>query len=55
MTRKTHARKLAILGLGAFAVLAFSAAMRDEWGRIPGALAFLYAGCLLAYVALSTR
>lgn len=52
MTSKTAVRKLAVLSVGSFAVLAFSMALLDTFGRGVGAVGFLFAGSTLAYVAL---
>lgn len=52
MTSKTYVRKLALLGVGCFAVLALSMLLMDLFGRGLAALGFLFAGAVLAYAAL---
>jgi hypothetical protein len=48
----TTVRKLVVLGVGCFTVLAFSMALLGSFGRGVAALGFLFAGGTLAYAAL---
>lgn len=52
MTSKTTVRKLVVLSVGCFTVLAFSMALLDTFGRGVASLGFLFAGAVLAYAAL---